>query len=90
MDKQADPIDQSTDLTLIFNAEAIEAVRRAARPEQVKVPVVQPDGSVVLDWAIKECECGEPLQPERLALGAVTCIDCKTEKERRDAFFCKR
>lgn len=91
MDKPADPIDQSSDITLAFTQESVDAVRRAARPKQTKILMKQEDGSVMMDWPIKECvACGDDIPEGRLDTGAITCIQCETEKEKRNALYGKR
>lgn len=58
-------------------------VRRKAQPKQV----CNPDGT----WPAPDCvECGLPIGVKRLeAIGADTCIDCASAKERDDRFFAK-
>jgi len=34
-------------------------------------------------------DCGEPIAPARMALGAQLCLDCQHEQEARDAHFAK-
>jgi len=76
-DRQPDVLDQASQLTQALTDVAVANARVSARPEQVQ----RPDGS----WPQTECECGEPINEGRLALGKIRCIACQQdlEKERR-------
>lgn len=74
---EADDLDRAADLTQELADCAVEAVRRAAQPEQVRV-----DGK----WPQKECEdCGDTIPVKRLNLGKIRCIYCQERLEVRRA-----
>ena len=71
-----DLLDRAAALTQRLGDAAIERVRRMAAQEQAR----NSDGS----WTQTDCEdCGEKIEPPRLALGKIRCISCQTELERR-------
>lgn len=72
----ADELDQATQRAEDERQSKVEEVRRKAQPEQEQ----NLDGS----WPEPECRsCGDPIEPGRLNLGFVRCIDCATKLERR-------
>lgn len=74
MDHYADEIDRAAAISEEHNAECVEAARRAAAPEQTRLP----DGS----WETTECvDCGEDIEPGRLDMGKVRCFSCQSELE---------
>lgn len=75
---EADDLDRASEFTQAQTDGALEAVRYAARPEQVMCQ----DGT----WPQTDCEeCGEEIPLARLKLGKIRCIDCQTVRERRKA-----
>lgn len=61
----------------LHNSRSVAAARALSAPEQVQLE----DGS----WPITECvDCGEDIEPVRLAMARVRCIACQTHKERKE------
>lgn len=61
----------------LHNSKSVAAVRALSVPEQTQLE----DGS----WPTTECvDCGEDIEPVRLALARVRCIYCQTLKERKE------
>lgn len=76
-----DVIDEANEKAQAFLDAAVEERRRAAAPERV------PDENGVID---PDCEdCGEAIEPERLAMGRCRCITCQTELERRNKLYAR-
>jgi len=74
-DRLPDPVDQASEVEAKFRDKALEECRRRNVQEQTR----NPDGT----WPTTECvDCGEPIQPARLALGRVRCVDCQSRRER--------
>lgn len=73
---EADDLDRAADLTRVLENKALEAVRKASKPQQVQCV----DGS----WPNPDCvDCGEPIVVERLRMGRIRCFDCQDLLERR-------
>jgi RNA polymerase-binding transcription factor DksA len=73
--READDLDQASELTQQLTDAYVSNVRDAARPEQVQLP----DGS----WPHPDCiDCGDEILPARLALGRVRCVSCQQDLER--------
>jgi RNA polymerase-binding transcription factor DksA len=71
----ADDLDQAAELTQTRVDDAVAAVRRKARPEQVQ----NLDGS----WPSPLCvDCDDDIPPLRLSLGRIRCVYCQTAIER--------
>jgi RNA polymerase-binding transcription factor DksA len=71
----ADELDRAAELQQSMNDEAVLKVQRAAAPQQRQ----NPDGS----WPQTECaDCGEDIEPARLAHGRVRCYECQSTLER--------
>jgi RNA polymerase-binding transcription factor DksA len=69
--KSADEVDMASELEMIFNEKAIEAVTARLKPE------TDPD------FDGKTCvECGDDMPPIRLAYNRIRCCNCQTIKER--------
>lgn len=80
MTKNADPLDQASELTSLYNEQGVAAVQRKLAPEQVQ----NPDGS----WPHTECvDCGDDIPKERLERGRKLCVSCQDIKERRERAF---
>ena len=78
MDRSSDQIDQANDIAQAHNDEAIDAVRRAAAPEQ------DPNN---LDPEC--CDCGELIEPARLNLYKKRCLSCQKIKENKDRMYAR-
>lgn len=75
MTREADDLDQASELTQQLTDAYVSNARHAARPEQVQLD----DGS----WPYPVCtECGDEIPPARLALGKVRCVSCQRDLER--------
>lgn len=71
-----DPIDQANYLAEMHNQLSLERQRSKAAPEQ--------DGSE------PDCiDCGEPIGPERLALGRCRCFECQSRLEKQQRRYGK-
>jgi len=73
MAEHSDPIDHANDTAQFFTDEAVEAVRRRSAPEQ------DPNN---LDPCC--CDCGEDIEPGRLAMYKKRCITCQTRFEMKE------
>jgi len=61
----------------LHNSRAVAAARALSAPEQIR----REDGS----WPTTECvDCGEDIEPERLAMARVRCFSCQTHKEKKE------
>lgn len=74
MTKEADDLDQASELTQQLADAAVAEAQRAIAPQQVQ----RPDGS----WPSPECECGEIIHEARLRLGRIRCVECQGVVER--------
>jgi RNA polymerase-binding transcription factor DksA len=73
--READVLDQASELTQQLTDAFVRNVRGAARPEQVQ----NADGT----WPHPICvECEDDIPPARLALGKIRCIHCQEDRER--------
>ena len=73
----ADVVDSANYLAELHNSSSLAPARAKAAPEQVQLP----DGT----WPVTECiDCGENIEPGRLALCRVRCFFCQTSKEDRE------
>jgi len=71
----ADELDRAAHISEMASANAVQEIRLAAQPEQVKV---------LGKWPIKECvSCGDDIVPERLEHGFIRCVICKEILERK-------
>ncbi len=76
-DKPSDPIDQASNLDLMYTAQNIAKARLGAQAEQLCQ-----DGR----WSTYVCvDCEEDIEPERLAHGRIRCFSCQDFKERSAA-----
>jgi RNA polymerase-binding transcription factor DksA len=75
MDSFADDNDRASFIEEAARDAGLDRVRQAAKPEQQQ----NEDGS----WPVTECQCGEPIEEGRLALGKIRCIECQTKLEQR-------
>lgn len=74
-EKCADELDRAAHITEMANQASVDAIRWAARPEQVQ----NEDGS----WPVTECvECDEPIPVGRLAHGKIRCVPCQEFREK--------
>jgi RNA polymerase-binding transcription factor DksA len=72
----ADPLDHASDLAQVQRDEAWKAHQRIVKPEQTQ----NADGS----WPITLCvDCGSPIEPARLNMARVRCLECQTVLEKR-------
>lgn len=74
----ADEIDRASEREQAHNEAALSDVMWRARPEQAQ----NPDGT----WPQTDCDdCGEGIEPGRLAMGKIRCFGCQTvvEHERK-------
>lgn len=78
---RADLIDEANEKAQEFVDAAVEERRRAAAPERV------PDENGVMDPACEDC--GEDVEPERLAMGRCRCFNCQTLHERRGRLYAR-
>lgn len=75
-DRTADPIDRASNLDLLYTEQNIAKARFGAKPEQLCI-----DGK----WETETCvDCGEDIEPARLAMGRLRCYGCQDSKERSD------
>lgn len=81
--KHTDPIDEGTEMALMFTENAIKAHAVKVAPEQRKV---LKEGATQLEWEHLDCvDCGDPIEPERLEWARKRCVCCQSIKEKRDA-----
>lgn len=85
-----DPIDQASYLNGMHNQSALERHRLRNKPQQVKVLVSKEGEDEVWDWPIKECGCGEEIEPARLEDGRIRCFACQTLYEEKEKGFARR
>ena len=75
-DKASDPIDQASKLDLMYTAQNLAKARLGAQAEQMFL-----DGK----WGTETCvDCGEDIEPERLARARIRCFSCQDWKERTE------
>ena len=70
--KFKDPIDQGSYMAQMHTDHSVAAARLKAAPEQ--------DGTVT-----ECCDCGDDIEPERVAMLLKRCIGCQVEHEKRGA-----
>lgn len=78
-EKLTDESDRATRIEQEFTEDSIAEARRKAVPDQMPLP----DGS----YEVVDCDdCGEPIGEKRLqvAIKNRICIDCATNRERRN------
>lgn len=72
-----DQIDAANHIAEKYNSSLVAAARLKSAPEQVQ----NPDGT----WPVTECnDCGEDLEPHRLAHARIRCVPCQTYKEKQE------
>ena len=79
MEHSADQLDRANDIAQSHTDEAVDAVRRAAAPEQ-DPDCCDPDC----------CDCGEEIEAARLKLLRKRCVSCQSRFERRQSMYAGR
>lgn len=75
----SDPLDQASQHEERFTSSAVAAAMKKSAPEQKQV-----DGK----WETTECvDCGEDIEPARLAHARVRCFACQDAKEKRGRMY---